>query len=290
MEHLHSILVNTAGFFSDMTIVVSVLVLVAVAFFILVPVLYYHLNVHDGLRSYNNHRYQIFVFAHKRFRKVLEGKMSYERFRDDVKKIYDKDNFDRVRNNETRNNKARNDFEFLAEAVDDEELIRRYFSGPALSFDKFEELEQVLSLRPARKCTSDSTPENPIHLPSHERKGKLTAVERNAPGSFLNLIHKKNKSSEIINWCQATLATIRDGAEYTAFIDALKNSGGICYSSSRELFDCVNSSFNPGFIIQYSALMSQQKQYRDGYAPEDVAERIDNLIDKYSNELKEIMK
>ena len=290
MKQLYGILLNTAGFFSDMMIIVAILVFVAAAFYILVPVLYYHLNLRDGFRSYNNHRYQLFVFAHKRFQKVLEGKMSYERFRNDVKKIYDKDNFDRVRNNEIRNNKSRNNFEFLAEAVDDEDLTRRYFSSKGLPFDKFEEMELELSLRPAKDCTADNTPENPTLLPNPERVGKLSVEERNAPGSFMTLIYKKDKSSEIFNWCQATLATIRDGAEYTAFIDALKNSGGICFSSSRELFDCVNSSFNPGFVIQYSALMSQQKQYRDGYAPEDVSERIDNLIEKYSNQLKEILK
>lgn len=284
------ILANTAGLITDMMIIVVILVLVAAAFYILVPVLYYHLNLRDGFRSYNNHRYQLFIFAHKRFQKVLEGKMSYERFRDDVKKIYDKDNFDRVRNNEIRNNKSRNNFEFLAEAVDDEDLIRRYFSSSGLPFDKFEEMERELNLRPVKNSITDNTPENPIRLPNPERVGKLSIEERNAPGSFLTLIYKKDKSSEIFDWCQATLATIREGAEYTAFIDALKNSGGICYSSSRELFDCVNSSFNPGFAIQYSALMSQQKQYRDGYAPEDVSERIDNLIEKYSNQLKEILK
>lgn len=285
MEHLHSIFVNTVGLFPDMTIVVSVLVLVAVAFFILVPVLYYHLNVHDGLRSYNNHRYQIFVFAHKRFRKVLEGKMSYERFRDDVKKIYDKDNFDRVRNNETRNNKARNDFEFLAEAVDDEELIHRYFSGQALPFDKFEELETEMNIRPERKEKLSTTPQkrNP-----HDRKSKLTKAERQTDGSFQKLILDSSKAENIKEWMTSTLNTIKEGQEYAALFLALKEYKGIHFASTVELYDCINNTFNPGISLQYSAITEQLKGYLNQYCSEDVDEKIKNLIERFSNELNAI--
>ena len=285
MEHLHSILVNTAGLFSDMTIVVFVLVLVAVTFFILVPVLYYHLNVHDGLRSYNNHRYQIFVFAHKRFRKVLDGKMSYERFRDDVKKIYDKDNFDRVRNNETRNNKARNDFEFLAEAVDDEELIRRYFSGPALPFDKFEELETEMNIRPKHKEDLSTTPQK---RNLYDRKSKLTKAERQTDGSFQKLILESSKTENIKEWMTSTLNTIKEGQEYAALILALKEYKGIHFASTVELYDCINNTFNPGISLRYSAITEQLKGYLNQYCSEDVDEKIKNLIERFSNELNAI--
>ena len=71
----------------------------------------------------------------------------YERFCRDIKEIYDKDNFDAVRNNATYNNKVKADLVFLAEAVDNEDFIRRVFSAPVLPFEKFEELETEMNIQ-----------------------------------------------------------------------------------------------------------------------------------------------
>ena len=65
-----------------LSISVTCLVILVIVFFLLIPKLRYKLSVRDGIRSYFNSRYQLFVFAHSRFSKVREGKQVYERYRD----------------------------------------------------------------------------------------------------------------------------------------------------------------------------------------------------------------
>lgn len=274
------------NFMDLLSIIAAVMAVSAMALFFLVPRICYGLGFRDSYRFYCNHRYQVFVYAHKRFQKVMSGKMSYERFCRDIKEIYDKDNFDAVRNNATYNNKVRADLVFLAEAVDNEEFIRRVFSISVLSFEKFEELESEMNtqstnagVRPSPVCRA---------IPSRGPKSKLTADERRAPGSFDTLILNAGKSGAIKDWITSKLSTINTGQEYSALVFALKGFGGVHFSSTVELYDCINSTFEPGINVQYTALMEQMKAYSNEECNDDILDRISNLVKTYSNELKRI--
>lgn len=225
-----------------LSISVTGLVILVIVFFLLIPRLKYKLSVRDGIRCYFNSRYQLFVFAHSRFGKVREGKQVYERYRDFVKALYNKDNFDKAKS-EHQNNQTRINLSFLADVVDDEQFVRRYFSGDSLSYARFLEMEEEWEKRPIE---SEPPIEKDVkkyieitEVSESNYKGKLTPEERRKPGSFTKLIVDLKKEQGLMEWIDMTLKTINDGDEYAALTLALKNRH---WSNLPPLLNCTNVS------------------------------------------------
>lgn len=274
-----------------LSISVTCLVILVIVFFILIPKLRYKLSVRDGIRSYFNSRYQLFVFAHSRFGKVREGKQVYERYRDFVKALYNKDNFDKVKS-EHQNNQTRINLSFLADVVDDEQFVRRYFSGDSLPYNRFQEMEEEWEKRPIEsKPPIEKDVKKNIEiaeLSESNYKGKLTPEERCKPGSFYKLIVDLGKGQSLMEWIDRTLKTINDGDEYAALTLALKKSTQVEFASTRELYDCINASFQSKIKVNYNALTNAIKLYSEGTCSEVSEERIDELKNKFSSELNAI--
>lgn len=277
-----------------LSISVTCLVILVIVFFLLIPKLRYKLSVRDGIRCYFNSRYQLFVFAHSRFGKVREGKQVYERYRDFVKALYNKDNFDKVKS-EHQNNQTRINLSFLADVVDDEQFVRRYFSGDSLPYDRFLEMEEEWETRPVE--TEQPLEKNEIKVPNNVEepevsesnyKGKLTPEERRKPGSFTKLIVDLKKEQGLMEWIDMTLKTINDGDEYAALTLALKKSTLVEFASTIELYECINSSFRSKIKINYNALTNAIKLYSEDTCSEESEERIKELIKKFSSELNAI--
>lgn len=274
-----------------LSISVTCLVILVIVFFLLIPKLRYKLSVRDGIRSYFNSRYQLFVFAHSRFSKVREGKQVYERYRDFVKALYNKDNFDKVKS-EHQNNQTRINLSFLSDVVDDEQFVRRYFSGDSLPYDRFLEMEEEWDMRPTKPEPSIEkdvkTDIEITEVSENNYKGKLTPEERRKPGSFTKLIVDLKKEQSLMEWIDKTLKTINDGDEYAALALALKRSTKVEFSSTRELYDCINSSFQSKIKINYNALTNAIKMYSEGTCSAESEERINELLNKFSSELNAI--
>lgn len=274
-----------------LSISVTCLVILVIVFFLLIPKLRYKLNVRDGIRCYFNSRYQLFVFAHSRFGKVREGKQVYERYRDFVKALYNKDNFDKVKS-EHQNNQTRINLSFLSDVVDDEQFVRRYFSGDSLPYDRFLEMEEEWDMRPTKPEPSIEkdvkTDIEITEVSESNYKGKLTLEERRKPGSFTKLIVDLKKKQSLMEWIDKTLKTINDGDEYAALALALKRSTKVEFSSTRELYDCINYSFQSKIKINYNALTNAIKLYSEGTCSAESEERINELLNKFSSELNAI--
>ena len=274
-----------------LSISVTCLVILVIVFFLLIPKLRYKLSVRDGIRCYFNSRYQLFVFAHSRFGKVREGKQVYERYRDFVKALYNKDNFDKAKS-EHQNNQTRINLSFLADVVDDEQFVRRYFSGDSLPYDKFLEMEEEWDMRPTKPEPSIEkdvrTDIEITEVSESNYKGKLTPEERRKPGSFTKLIVDLKKKQSLMEWIDKTLKTINDGDEYAALALALKRSTKVEFSSTRELYDCINYSFQSKIKINYNALTNAIKLYSEGTCSAESEERINELLNKFSSELNAI--
>lgn len=274
-----------------LSISVTCLVILVIVFFLLIPKLRYKLSVRDGIRCYFNNRYQLFVFAHSRFGKVREGKQVYERYRDFVKALYNKDNFDKAKS-EHQNNQTRINLSFLADVVDDEQFVRRYFSGDSLPYDRFLEMEEEWEKRPieSKPPIGKDVKKNIeiAELSESNYKGKLTPEERCKPGSFSKLIVDLGKGQSLMEWIDRTLKTINDGDEYAALTLALKKSTQVEFASTRELYDCINASFQSKIKVNYNALTNAIKLYSEGTCSEVSEERIKELIKKFSSELNAI--
>jgi len=277
-----------------LSISVTCLVILVIVFFLLIPKLRYKLSVRDGIRCYFNSRYQLFVFAHSRFGKVREGKQVYERYRDFVKALYNKDNFDKVKS-EHQNNQTRINLSFLSDVVDDEQFVRRYFSEDSLSYARFLKMEEDWETRPVE--TEQPLEKNEIKVPNNVEepevsesnyKGKLTPMERRKPGSFTKLIVNLKKERSLMEWIDKTLKTINNGDEYAALTLALKQSTQVEFSSTLELYECINSSFQSKIKVNYNALTNAIKLYSEGACSAESEERINELINKFSSELNAI--
>ena len=119
-------------------------------------------------------------------------------------------------------------------------------------------------------------------------KGKLTPEERCKPGSFSKLIVDLGKGQSLMEWIDRTLKTINDGDEYAALTLALKQSTQVEFSSTLELYECINSSFQSKIKVNYNALTNAIKLYSEGACSVESEERIDELNNKFSSELNAI--
>lgn len=222
-----------------LSISVTCLVIFVIVFFLLIPKLRYKLSVRDGIRCYFNSRYQLFVFAHSRFGKVREGKQVYERYRDFVKALYNKDNFDKVKS-EHQNNQTRINLSFLADVVDDEQFIRRYFSGDSLPYDIFLKMEEEWETRPMTGDVSDNTDvstdnqtENTADAKPKIKRGKtdhlftdllLDEAPDNVEEYTAKYVRVKQKAADLVNLYYALQEAQYVNCDWNTFYNAVKNS------------------------------------------------------------------
>ncbi len=276
-----------------LTIFVFCLVALIVASIIFLPMLKYKLSVRDVLKFYFNDRYQLFVFAHSRFAKVLDGKQTYERYRDYIKTLYDKDNYTKTKS-EHDNNRRRIDLCFLSEVVEDEQFVRQYFSDGSFPFDKFSEMNDEWEMRPTNTETTDTIgplgkdDAKQVEVPISGYQGRLKPEERTIAGSFSKLIVNRDKADSLYKWIDRTLKTINERDEYAALALALKASTLIEYTYKNELYECINSSFSSKIKITYNDFSQAIKQYTENTCREVSEERIREYIEKFSSELNEI--
>ena len=270
-----------------LSITVLCLIILVIASFIFLPMLKYKLGFRDVTKFYFNDRYQLFVYAHYHYAKVRSGKQSYDKYCNYIKQLYNKDNFNKAKS-EHDNNRRRIDLCFLAGVLDDEQFVRSHFSCDSLPFEKFTQMNDEWEMRPIK--TEPAIPEKAGKKAAAETDydGRLSEKERRTPGSFNKLIIKKEKQQALTEWMDRTLASIYEGDEYNALILALKKSTLVQFSSTIELYECINASFQTKIKINYNALTNAMKLYREGGCSQETEEKTTGLIEQFTNELNEI--
>ncbi len=221
-------------------ITVSFLVILTIITFIVVPILRYKLSIKDALRFCINERYQLFVYAHDRFSKVREGKQVYERYCIELKSLYNKDNFNKL-NSEHDNNSRRIDLNFLAEVVDDEQFVRRFFSGESLPYDKFVKMNTEWEMRPIDSNVTDSLDDMTDKQSEGEvisDKPKTTRIKTDAffrdllldgaPQNTEDYVSKyvrvKMKAGDLVNLYYALQEAEFINCDWKTFYNAVRNS------------------------------------------------------------------
>lgn len=218
--------------------VISLIVLVIISF-VFLPVLRHKLSVRDGMKFYFDGRYQLFVFAHSRFDKVREGKQVYERYRDFVKALYNKDNFDKAKS-EHENNQRRINLSFLSEVVEDEQFVRRFFYGESLPYGKFLEMEEEWEMRPVKAVDGDSTDvsadiqsEEGTTVKSKTRRNQLDAVLKdilsekapdNTEDYAAKFVRIKQQADDLIHLYYALQQAQYVNCDWKTFYHTIKNS------------------------------------------------------------------
>lgn len=249
--------------------------------YIFIPKLRYRVRWRDIFRSWHNPRFQLFLYVNNQYQRVLDGKQAYYRFVEEIRKIYNKDNFTKSKS-EFDNNVARNNLTILSEMLDDEPFIRKYFCRPPFTYDNFT----------AMMVEWDTKPQEPEPEPEFEPQMSQTPtnpIKGDIPqNGFSKLITKLEITSEINSCISSILKTINTGDEYAALIIAIKKYPHIQYSTLKEVYECINSSFNPGIKKGYNALSSQISRFENHACSEETEDRICELIEEFSKKLNEI--
>lgn len=280
------------------SIIIGIIILAILATSILcTPHLLFGLDVKDGWRSLCDSKYLLFLFAHRRFSKVKAGKQTYERYCNDIRSIFNENGFNKSKS-AIENNKRIHDRAILSEMLSDQNFIGHHFESATLNYTTFIQMNEEWDLRPiiipATTENVDSCEEVPSActeetvLTSPKIKNGLSEKERKAEGSFRQLILDKDKEEGIISYLCSKLKTMSKGMEYAALVLALKQFDGVHYHSNRELMDCINSTFNPGIRITYTALSSQLKNYEELRAFSEREAEMRSLIDTILTELRSI--
>lgn len=265
-----------------------VAIILAILLFLFMPRFFYNLNVKDGWKSWTDKRYQLFVFVHKRFRKAMACGQVYERFVDETLRIYNKDNFQKEKS-EFDNNKMMNNLVILSEILDDEGFVRKHMTGDSFSYEKYRAMMTEWNQKPIFQKKSDN---RPFAWPNTDEKKppmlRLSEEERKQKGSFQKLIQDTKLAKGIYECISQILVSSNDGEEYIALLFSIKKYKLIQFHSWIEIYDCINSSFDPGIKIQYNAIVAQIAKYERGNCKEDAHDRIENLTEEFLKKLDEI--
>lgn len=255
----------------------------ALPFFTIIPA-HYKLGFKDNWKLLTNRRYSLFVFVHKRFDKVRDGNQQYYRYAEEIKAVYDKDNYSDQKS-EHDNRETRYNFSILWHILDDEPFFRKYFSGTKFTYANYQLMMTEWDMRPeieAVVCGDDREFLNSYH--------KLTKEERLEAGSFKKLIIDASMIVPVMDVVENILATINTGEEYEALYLALKDFRYVQFANMIEWFDCTQASFRNQIKKGYTALSSQHSKYNDSSIRDENVMKINELRDGYLKELNSIKK
>jgi len=277
-----------ASLANTLTILLIVAIVFVVLLFLFMPHFIYKLSIKDGWKSWIDKRYQLFVFVHKRFRKALSEDQAYERFVDETRRIYDKDNFQKG-DSAFDNNVMRNNLVILSEILEDESFVRKHMTGDSFTYSKYQAMLTEWNQSPLFHKKSIN---KPFVWPNVDEKKpsmlRLSEEERKQKGSFQKLIQEPKMAKGIHECISEILNSSNDGEEYIALLLAIKKYKQIQFHSWIEIYDCINSSFDPGIKIQYNAIVAQIAKYERGDCKEETKDRIDCLIEEFSTKLNKI--
>lgn len=272
-----------------LTVIVWVMVGVMLALYLLMPKLRYKVRWRDTFRSWHNSRFQLLVFINNRYQKVLDGEQAYYRFVEETRKIYDKDSFTQSES-QFDNNVTRNNLSIISEMLEDEDFIRKYFCRPPFTYDNYKAMMIEWDTRPQSEPVTEQAAAETLTPPTEAAKqsAKLSEDEINSADSISRLITRPDKAEDIRSCIASILSGITTGEEYAALILSIKKYPFIQYSTLKEIFGCINSSFSPGIKKGYNAVSSQLSRFENHTCSEDTEDRINELIEEFSKKLNEI--
>lgn len=145
--------------FAIIVLLVIILSFVAVT---LIMKLRYRLPWKDFFQSVNDPDYNLLSIVHRRYAKVRAGKQTFERYRTEMLADYDAEHFQKEKS-EFKNNQKRRRLNRLADMLDNEAFIRKYFDNPKFYFSDcmamLDEWDQMPEYTAAAEDQKENKPE-----------------------------------------------------------------------------------------------------------------------------------
>lgn len=254
---------------NDIVITISFLVLILGAIFIVLLVLkrQYHYSWIDLWNAGNHADYRMFTIAQHQFIKVKEGLQPYSLYKKDMHELYGPDTF-KGASNKFSHTRFRNTLVILEDLLEDEELIRRYFSKDTLTYAEFIEMIEIWK---GRSSLTDKKAETEHQVETKKAKAKpkvnfKDCLTPNAPDNLEDYVSKYVK--------------VRKSADDLLHLFMVLQENSMVQCKYTEFFGCLRNSFPDDIVIEertFRYAYTKRKQTTRDYDIRENA-RIENAI------------
>lgn len=262
---------------SEIVITISFLVLVLGAIFIVLLVLkrQYHYSWKDLWNVGNHADYRMFTIAQHQFIKVKEGLQPYSLYKKDMHELYGPDTF-KGSSNKFSHTRFRNTLVILEDLLEDEDLIRRYFSKDTLTYAGFNEMIEIWKER-ASDTDKKAEAEQPVEVKRAKAKPKVyfrDCITQNAPDNLEDYVSKYVK--------------VRKSADDLFHLFMVLQENSMTQCKYTEFFGCLRNSFTDDIVIEertFRYAYTKRKQTTRDYDVRENARIEDVILEQIKNRL-----